>query len=100
MILRREERLLDLEYLIPKEYKEEIEEADRAEEIEGHIEACYLCGSTEGMLIHVVEEGERRLVCLRCLKKRMEEQNTWEPQNAWNSESNNDVPSGMAAMFG
>ncbi len=64
--------MVDLEYMIPKEFKEDriIEEPEPAVR-EVTFTACHACSRTshDAVLVPVVHQGEDKWMCPRCLKK-------------------------------
>jgi len=80
--MTKNERLLDLEYAVPKEDKiyasepvynleDEIEDDTKASECEN--DTCGSCGrdSDETALLSILHHGEQNWVCLKCLKTMM-----------------------------
>ena len=73
---KKDEKLVDLEYMIPKEHKEEAEATPASEYSEPEQstltlkENCYACGkdSEEIVLLPVFHQGEDKWICPNCLK--------------------------------
>jgi hypothetical protein len=76
--MARNTRLVDLEYHIPKEHKqEEIERIEEVDEVwiagEG-VEHCSSCGRDSDLIpmVALFYQGGTKWVCLRCLKRALE----------------------------
>jgi hypothetical protein len=70
---KKDEKLVDLEYMIPKEHKEEAESTQISETEQSTLnlrESCYSCGkdSEEIVLLPVFHRGEDKWICPNCLK--------------------------------
>jgi hypothetical protein len=66
-------KLVDLEYMIPKEHKEEAERKPEPEAEQTTLnvrEVCYACGkdSEEIVLLPVFHQGSDKWICPKCLK--------------------------------
>jgi len=69
MITRKDSKLVDLEYMIPKEHKEAHEEPI-SQECLVLKEVCHACGrdSEEIVLLPVFHKGDDKWICPHCLK--------------------------------
>jgi hypothetical protein len=69
MITRKDSKLVDLEYMIPKEHKEAHEEPI-SQECLVLKEVCHACGrdSEEIVLLPVFHKGDDKWICPQCLK--------------------------------
>ncbi len=83
MIKRNSGRLVDLEYVIPKEHKEEaiVREVEEVQEMwisEPEHEYCSCCGRDSDTihLLSVFFQREKKWVCLRCLKRALTPEET------------------------
>lgn len=75
MLGKKSYRMVDLEYMIPKEHMEEMYEEDVVSFRQLPLqELCYCCArnSDEEALVAVFYRGKDRWVCTKCLKRAME----------------------------
>jgi len=73
--MKKDDKVVDLEYMIPKEFKEDkVDEPVPKEPIQTQVESCHSCGrsSHDAMLTRAIHYGQTKLVCPRCLKRAMD----------------------------
>jgi flavoprotein len=102
--MNRKDKLVDLEYMLPTEHKEERLEEKAKEALK---EACYYCNRTsdETPLIPVFHQGEDQWSCPRCLRK-LDDDHSYYPTSGF-SQGYNQTPrnqdestSPMTTLFG
>jgi hypothetical protein len=73
MLGKKDEKLVDLEYMIPKEHKEE-SVIDTVEETNALREVCHTCGCTsdEKILMPIFHQGVDKWICPKCWKNEAE----------------------------
>jgi len=72
MFNKKDEGMVDLEYMIPKEFKEETHVVEESEPVRGSTyTSCHACSRTshDAVLVPVVHQGENKWMCPRCLKR-------------------------------
>lgn len=81
MIAKKDDRLIDLEYMIPKEFKEDVSrktpstvpitpETSAPERKETRCHVCY-CDSTGEILLSVIADHAEKHMCSSCLRRRI-----------------------------
>lgn len=103
--MNRRDKLVDLEYMLPTEHKEERPEEVAEDPLQ---EACYSCSRTsdDTPLIPIFHQGRDQWACPRCLKKTLDSDYPCYPTSgfvqAYNqtTEKQDEPTNPMTALFG